>query len=135
MKKVLVFGSFDVLHPGHFNFFKQAKALGDYLIVAVALDSTVTEVKDHTTAYDQNQRLEQVRRCTDVDLALHGYYDDKYRVIQEIQPDIIALGYDQNAFVDQLQHELDKRGINSKIVRLKPFHPEKFKSSLLKKNF
>ena len=41
MKKVIVFGTFDILHQGHLDFFRQAKQYGDYLIVAVAHDENV----------------------------------------------------------------------------------------------
>ena len=132
MKKVLVFGTFDVLHPGHLNFFKQAKVLGDQLCVAIARDKTVKDVKQHHPTQKEQQRLQQIQNCEDVDQAVLGYYDDKYRIIQEIKPAIIALGYDQTHFVDNLELELKKRKLNCDIVRLKPFHPEIYKSSIIK---
>jgi len=44
-KKVLVFGTFDGLHEGHKNFFKQAREFGDFLVVVVGRDSTIVKTK------------------------------------------------------------------------------------------
>ena len=45
MIKVLVFGTFDIIHPGHVFFLNQAKKLGDFLCVVVSRDETVNELK------------------------------------------------------------------------------------------
>jgi FAD synthetase len=131
-KKVLVFGTFDVLHEGHANFLKQAKALGDELHVVIARDETVEEVKNHKALYKEQQRMAAVKAVPEVDEVHLGHLTDKYLIIEEIKPDIIALGYDQNAFVEDLSEECRKRGIESDIIRLEPFHPEKYKSSKIK---
>lgn len=130
---VLVFGTFDGLHEGHLDFFRQAKARGTRLVVVVARDTTVEEVKGHTPTEGELRRLEEVKKSDFVDQALLGHRGDKYRIVEEVRPDIIALGYDQNAFVSSLEEELVKRNLKAKIVRLEPYHPEKYKSSLLKK--
>ena len=59
--KVLIFGSFDLLHPGHISLFKDAKKLGDHLTVVVARNSTIQKVKGHKPKYDENDRLEHVK--------------------------------------------------------------------------
>ena len=46
MKKVLVFGTYDIFHKGHEYFLKESKKKGDYLIVVVARDSTVKKIKE-----------------------------------------------------------------------------------------
>lgn len=132
MKKILAFGTFDVLHPGHLNFFKQAKELGDELHVIVALDETVLNVKGRDPLQSEETRLKAVLGLNEVDYAYLGNTGDKYQVIEDIRPDIIALGYDQTSFTHNLQSELKKRGVNCEIVRLKPFHPEKYKSSMFR---
>src|SRR5437879_6111071 len=97
---VMVFGTFDALHEGHLNLFKQAKALGDRLIVVVSRDATTNEVKGHTPQKTELQRLAAVQQTAGVDLAILGSAGaDKHAVIVERKPDIIALGYDQYAFV------------------------------------
>jgi len=130
MKRVMLFGTFDILHEGHLNLFKQAKNYGDYLIVVVARDSTVEDVKQHKTLYNENQRLTAVQKV--VDLAVLGNKDDKHKVIEEHKPDVICLGYDQKAFTETLESELKKRNLKAKIIRLKPFKEDIFKSSKIK---
>lgn len=131
MKKVILFGTFDGIHPGHENLFQQALELGDELHLVIALDETVTNIKGRPPKYNQYKRLEAAKNHPLVTSARLGHRDDKYSVIEEIQPDIIALGYDQRNFIDQLQSELDQREIKVIIHRLEPYHPEKFKSSII----
>ncbi len=130
MKKVMIFGTFDFLHQGHLNLFKQAKELGDFLIAVIARDSTVKNVKKHNTMFNENQRLDAVKKF--VNLAVLGNKDDKYKIIEEHRPDIICLGYDQKAFTETLEQELSKRNLKIKIIRLKPFKEHIFKSSKIK---
>jgi len=132
MTTVMCFGSFDILHPGHLYFLKEAKKLGDELIVVVALDATISSVKDITPKYNEKQRVEHVRDLHIADRVMLGYEADKYEVIEEINPDVIALGYDQDGFADKLQEEMEKRKMNPKIVRLVAYKEEHYKSSKLR---
>ena len=59
MKAVMVFGTFDILHPGHINFFKQAKKYGN-LIAVIARDRTVKQVKGRLPKYSEKQRLKAI---------------------------------------------------------------------------
>ncbi len=131
--RVLVFGTYDVLHPGHRDFFKQARELGDELRVIIARDQTVLQVKGREPQHNEAERLAAVQACQEVTQACLGHLGDKYAIIEELQPDIIALGYDQGHFADRLPEELTKRGLKAKIVRLKPYKPELYKSSLLQR--
>jgi len=131
--RVLVFGTYDVLHPGHRDFFRQARALGDELMVVIARDQTVLEVKGRAPQHTETERLAAVEACPEVKQAYLGRLGDKYAIIEERQPDIIALGYDQGHFADRLPEELAKRGLQVKIVRLKAYKPELYKSSLLQR--
>lgn len=129
MKKVLVFGTFDGLHPGHFSLFKQAKNYGDYLIVVVARDKTVKKIKNHLPSKTETERLRDVQKCKLVNEARLGYKDNPYRVIKEINPDVICLGYDQKAFTENLPRELEKMGrLKTKVYRMKPYQPAKYHS-------
>lgn len=133
MKKVLIFGTFDGLHPGHINFFEQAKRLGDKLIVVVGRDETVLKVKGRLPKNNEKCRLAEVKKTGLVDESRLGNLGDPYAIIKQIQPDIIALGYDQNSFTANLAVELKEMDIVAEIVRLEPFGPEKYHSSVIKK--
>lgn len=130
MKKVLVFGTFDGLHPGHINFFEQAKKLGDYLVVVVGRDVTVNEVKGRFPKRSELLRLKAVQQCQLVNEAMLGNIGNPYEIIKKIKPDIIALGYDQNSFSAGLPEYIKKEDLKIEIVRLKPYKPETYKSSL-----
>ena len=129
MKKVLVFGSFDILHPGHLHFFQQAKQHGNLLYVIIARDRTIKKIKGKKPHYHESERKTAVEKLEIVDKAFFGDLKDPYKIIEEIKPDVICLGYDQTAFIDNLQQELKKRNLNPKIIRLKAHKPEQYKSS------
>jgi FAD synthetase len=133
MIKVMVFGTFDGVHPGHENFFQQAKEHGDYLIAVVARDKTVEKVKGRRPDYSEVERRAMVWRNSSVDLAVLGKYRDKLEIIADHRPDIICLGYDQNSFVDNIENKLKKLGLEAKVIRLKPYRSDIYKSSLLRK--
>lgn len=114
MKKVLVTGAFDGLHQGHIDFFKQAKALGDHLTVIVARDKTIKNVKEREPNNVEQQRLNSVNVIDIVDEALLGHFTDPYQSVVDCNPDILALGYDQNIFTEKIEQELQKRGVSPK---------------------
>ncbi len=133
MKKIVMcFGTFDGLHPGHEDYFRQAKEYGDELVVIVARDITVMDVKGNLPANGEGHRLNVVSEHPLVDDARLGHPGDKYRVIEDVNPDFICLGYDQEAFTENLDAELARRGLSAAIVRLEPFFPDQYKSSLLR---
>ena len=132
MKKVLVLGTFDGIHPGHINFLEQAKKRGDYLAVVIARDSTVKKVKDHLPVKNENERLEEIQKEVLVDEAILGKEgNNPYLVIKQVSPDVICLGYDQRTYTDGLQEELDKIGLKIEIYRMDPFYPEKYHSGII----
>ena len=132
MTTALCFGTFDILHPGHIYFLQKAKEQGDNLVVVVARDSTIKEVKKITPKYTENQRVEHIRDLKIADKAVLGYEADKYEIIEEINPDVIALGYDQEKFADKLKEEMAKRKMNPRIVRIGPYKEHQYKSSKLR---
>lgn len=131
---VMAFGTFDYFHAGHEDYLKQAKALGDELVVVIARDDTVRKVKNKKPMYSERKRLRDVSNCKHVDKALLGNSDDKYKVIRKIRPTILALGYDQFVFTYGLTQLFIQEKMNTKIVRLAAFEPQTFKSSLIQKS-
>ena len=117
MVKVMATGTFDLLHMGHIYYLREAKKLGDCLVVVVATDSTVRKLK-HEPVTPQETRLSLIRELRIVDETYLGREDDMYAIVEEIRPDIITLGYDQIHNETQIKKELQKRKLDVKIVRL-----------------
>lgn len=133
--KVMVFGTFDIVHSGHRNFFKQARklAIDPFLIVSVARDKNVARIKGSPPHNPQLFRLHIVRSCPDVDKAVLGGFREHMPHIIKEKPDMIALGYDQIAYVRGLRSELKRAGLATKVFRMKPYKPHLYKSSIIKK--
>jgi len=117
MVKVVATGTFDLLHMGHIYYLREAKKLGDELVVIVACDSTVKKLK-HEPVTPEKMRLEIIKELKIVDEAVLGHKDDMYKVVKDIEPDIIALGYDQIHNAEKIKRELKKRNITTQVVRL-----------------
>jgi len=133
VKKVLIFGTFDGLHPGHENFFAQAARLGRVFVV-VARDANVAKIKNRRPHFSERSRLATVAHAANVFAARLGDPQDFLKPVIKIQPDIIALGFDQKTFAPtELKTKLKKIKLAPKIIRLKSFQPKKYKSSLLPK--
>ena len=131
----MVFGAFDWLHPGHLDFFKQAKKFGDYLIVSVGTDQNVERIKEKAPLFNQQERLDLVSAVGIVDKVILGAEEDFYAEIKRYSPDVICLGYDQWASEGEVRRGLDKVGlIKTKVIRLKPHKFERAKSTIVKKN-
>jgi len=130
MKTAMAFGTFDILHPGHINFLKQAKIYGN-LIVIIARDRTVKQVKGKLPKDNEKQRLKAVLSLNLADIAVIGSLGNKYAVIKKYRPDIICLGYDQLHFIDRLDDEIKNLNLKTKIIRLKSYKPTVYKSSKL----
>lgn len=132
MKKVLAFGTFDILHPGHSYILKTAKKLGDHLTIILARDATILKVKGKKPVFNEKTRLKNLKQLNIADKVRLGNLRDKLRVVIDEKPDIIALGYDQKFFVDDLKKVVDK---NVKIIRLKSHKPSVYKSSKLRSSY
>ncbi len=132
MKTVLLFGTFDGLHPGHEAMFKQAWQVGDKIVVVLALDKTVKELKGKKPKYSFKVRSEALEASGFVDEVIEGDKElGTYSVIKKIKPDIIAFGYDQALLRENLLAYLKERGQSIATVTLKAFEPDKYKSSIL----
>lgn len=129
MATVMAFGTFDLIHPGHLSYLKQAKDLGNKLIVVVASDDRSFLSKQRKPVYDEEHRLELVKALKFVDEAIVGDRIDNLKIVEELKPDIVALGYDQTPKNEELKKAFEKRGIDSRIARLKPFKETIYKST------
>jgi FAD synthetase len=113
-------GVFDILHLGHLHYLEESKKLGDELIVVIATDKRVRELK-HEPITNENTRLELIKAMKPVDKAILGSEGDIYRIVEEIKPDIITLGFDQEHDEQRIIGELSERGLNVEVKRLPKF--------------
>ena len=134
LRKVMCFGTFDLLHLGHINYFKQAKQNGDYLIVVIARDTTKQDQKKDTV-FNEDERLELVKNIKIVDEAILGDKSDHFKVIRDKQPDVLALGYDHEIKEDTLRKKSLELGLSPEIKRMLPYQANKNKSSIVKEKF
>lgn len=95
MKKVLTVGVYDLLHIGHIELFRKAKALGDYLIVAVQDSDVVLHYKpDVNLVYTTEERCYMVKSIRYVDEVI--VYRDVDEAVRQTDFDLFAKGPDQN---------------------------------------
>ncbi|MCX8030145.1 MAG: FAD synthase [Thermodesulfovibrionales bacterium] len=129
-KRVVCAGTFDHLHPGHLDFLRQAKALGDELIVIVARDETVKRIKGFLPTDSEEVRKRNVEQTNIADKVVLGNYNaDIFEILKALKPDIVALGYDQRV----KETEILKRFTHLKVIRLSPYQADKYKSSFYRK--
>jgi len=116
-KKVFVGGTFDIIHPGHIEFLREASRLGR-VYVSVARDKNSEKIKGRKPINDEEQRLEVVKSIRYVYDAFLGDEKDFIKSVERVKPDIIFLGPDQHVNIDEFKKELEKRGINAEIVKM-----------------
>ncbi len=117
MVRVVATGTFDIIHPGHIRYLEEAKKLGDELIVIVARERNVKHKPK--PIIPENQRVKVVSALKPVDKAILGDEKDIFKPIMELKPDIIVLGYDQHFDEKKLEEELRKRGLKTRVIRIK----------------
>ncbi len=116
--KVFVGGTFDLLHPGHVRFLKEASTLG-LVYAVVARDENVYKVKGRYPVLSEEERLEVVSSLKYVYKAMLGNKDDILKPVIKLRPDVIFLGPDQSIDESILKENLAKRGLNVKVLRMK----------------
>ena len=109
-------GVFDIIHTGHISYLEQAKAMGDELIVVIACDNTVRRRK-HEPITPETMRARIIGSLKPVDAVVIGNDGDMFATIEDIRPDIIALGFDQTFDENELINELRKRDIAAEVRR------------------
>lgn len=88
-------GCFDIIHLGHIRYLNEAKRLGDFLIVAINSDSSVKKIKgEKRPIIDERARAEIISALEFVDMVIIFSEETPYRLIKEIQPDILVKGGD-----------------------------------------
>lgn len=94
MKRILTYGTFDLLHYGHIRLLKRAKALGDYLIVALSTEE-FNELKGKKTYHNYETRKEMLEALRYVDLVIpEENWEQKINDVREYKVDIVVMGSD-----------------------------------------
>ncbi|WP_246987794.1 FAD synthase [Halorientalis marina] len=115
MTRVVAQGTFDILHPGHAHYLSEAAAMGEELHVIVARRENVTH-KD-PPVLPNRQRRDMVAALDPVDDARVGHPEDFFVPIRDIDPDVIALGFDQHHDEEALADALADAGIDCEVRR------------------
>ena len=107
MKKVITYGTFDLLHTGHINILRRAKALGDYLIVAVSTDefNTLKHKEAYHSFEERKQILEAIKYVDEV--IGENDWDQKVRDVKEYAIDTFVMGDDWEGEFDILKEHCD----------------------------
>ncbi len=94
MKRILTYGTFDLLHFGHIEILRRAKALGDYLIVALSTDE-FNEIKNKKAYHNFETRKKMLEAIRYVDLVIpENSWDQKRNDVLEYKVDIVVMGSD-----------------------------------------
>lgn len=104
MKKVITYGTFDLLHYGHINLLKRAKAQGDYLIVALSTDEFNWNSKQKKCYFTFEQRKQLLEAIRYVDLVIpEENWEQKISDVQEFKVDTFVMGDDWTGKFDFLK--------------------------------
>ena len=106
MKRVITYGTFDLLHYGHINILKKAKELGDYLIIALSTDEFNLKEKNKKCYFNFEKRKQLVEAVRYVDLVIpETCWEQKRTDIHEYHVDIFVMGDDWKGKFDFLRDE------------------------------
>lgn len=110
MIKVITYGTFDLLHYGHINLLQRAKAMGEYLIVALSTDEFNSQEKGKQTyfSYEERKRLLEAIRYVDLVIPERNW-EQKIDDIKEFKADIFVIGNDWTGKFDFLKEYCEVR--------------------------
>lgn len=130
MKRVVVFGTFDIIHRGHLWFLEQAKRQGNELVVVVARDARVKAQKG-LPHWRERDRLSVIAALRVVDRVVLGDPPGHWRMIVRLKPAVICVGYDQK--VSPAVHaQLQTLKPTPRVVRIRALRPSQYRSSRIK---
>lgn len=108
MKRVITYGTFDLLHYGHINLLERAKALGDYLIVAISTDDFNWNMKQKKCyfTYEERKRMVEALRCVDLVIP-EECWEQKVIDVKKYDIDTFVMGNDWEGKFDFLKDYCD----------------------------
>lgn len=127
----MLFGSFDGIHPGHEYLMEQASKHGSNMVVVVAPDSVIRTVKQQDPLYKLNERMKHLsERFPNAVVVAGDEEEGEWSPIKNHRPDIIVIGYDQTELKTVL--ESIQSTYDFELVQVDPFHPDRYKSSIIR---
>lgn len=133
MATIAVFGSFDGLHPGHAYLLAEAAKCGEVLVI-LAQDDVIRRLKHREPHEGFEMRQKALEGQPDVSRVVPSDTGEgEYLCILREKPEIVGFGYDQHALQENFLAWKEKTGYHCKVVTFSPFHPDVYKTSLLKK--
>ena len=107
MKRILTYGTFDLMHYGHIRLLKRAKSLGDYLVVAVSTDE-FNAIKGKKSYHDYETRKKMLEAIRYVDLVIpENHWDQKVDDVKEYHIDTFCIGDDWEGEFDFLKEHCE----------------------------
>ncbi len=131
-RRVVVFGVFDVLHPGHAAFLRRARALGDELVVVVTRDARVRREKGRLPVFGERERRSLVAAFKWTDRAVLGESAGRWTMLSRLKPAVIALGHDQSIARPEVMRQIAALRVRPRIVTLPRMGKKHHASSLIK---
>lgn len=108
MKRVITYGTFDLLHYGHINLLRRAKAMGDYLVVVLSTDEFNWEEKKKKCYFSYEERKNLLEAIRYVDLVIpENNWEQKTADVQEYHIDTFVMGDDWEGKFDFLRRYCD----------------------------
>lgn len=108
MKRVLTYGTFDLLHYGHINLLRRAKALGDYLVVGLSTDEFNSEKKNKQSYFSYEERKSMLEAIRYVDLVIpERTWEQKAEDVARYEIDIFVIGDDWEGKFDFLKSQCE----------------------------
>ncbi|MHA1840045.1 MAG: adenylyltransferase/cytidyltransferase family protein [Candidatus Ranarchaeia archaeon] len=122
IKRILIAGTFEIIHPGHIALIQEAAELGD-VVVVVARDSTVERIRKRPAIIPEDQRLDVIRNIKGVDYAVLGNEGpERFRIIASIRPDVILLGPNQDVDINDLKNWIQSHKLDIEVRRMQSLY-------------
>lgn len=131
MKRVMVFGTFDIVHDGHRHLLREAADMGEEVIVVVSRDEHVLELKGRLPMNRLDDRLEAIACESEVTAVVAGDEElGSFLVVDTHAPDVILLGYDQDELRESVTSWIEDQGAHHiSCTYASAYMPELFNTS------
>ncbi|MBL7565816.1 glycerol-3-phosphate cytidylyltransferase [Staphylococcus saccharolyticus] len=107
MKRVITYGTYDLLHYGHIELLRRAREMGDYLIVALSTDE-FNQIKNKKSYYDYEQRKMMLESIRYVDLVIpEEGWGQKEKDVERFDVDVFVMGHDWEGEFDFLKDQCE----------------------------